>query len=74
MKSLLTFKNFELSGIFYKSPSNFNYWYNFGFLAMFCLILQMLTGIILSMFYKADILIAHVLVISITMNYTMVDF
>ena len=38
----------------------------FGFLAMFCLILQMLTGIILSMFYKADILIAHVLVVSIT--------
>jgi hypothetical protein len=34
----------------------------------------MLTGIILSMFYKADILVAHVLVISITMSYIMVDF
>lgn len=60
----------KISGIFYKSPSNFNYWYNFGFLSMFFLLLQIITGIFLAMFYSANIEVAFGLVItSTTENY-----
>ncbi|MGA2562524.1 MAG: cytochrome bc complex cytochrome b subunit [Steroidobacteraceae bacterium] len=36
----------------YYAPKNFNFWYFFGFLAMFVLVLQLVTGIFLTMFYK----------------------
>lgn len=56
----------KISGIFYKSPTNFNYWYNFGFLSMFFLLLQIVTGIVLAMFYNANIEVAFGVVISTT--------
>jgi ubiquinol-cytochrome c reductase cytochrome b subunit len=36
----------------YYAPKNFNFWYFFGSLALFVLVLQLLTGIFLTMFYK----------------------
>lgn len=36
----------------YPTPRNLNYWWNFGFLAGFVLVLQMATGIVLAMHYQ----------------------
>ena len=36
----------------YYAPKNFNFWYFFGSLAMMVLVLQILTGIFLTMHYK----------------------
>ncbi len=38
----------------YPVPRNLNYWWNFGVLAGFCLVLQIVTGIILAMHYAAN--------------------
>jgi len=38
----------------YYAPKNFNFWYYFGSLAIFVLVLQIVTGIFLTMHYKAD--------------------
>ena len=38
----------------YYAPKNFNVWYLFGSLAMLVLVLQIVTGIFLSMHYKPD--------------------
>jgi len=38
----------------YYAPKNFNFWYYFGSLALFVLVLQILTGIFLTMHYKPD--------------------
>ena len=35
----------------YPTPINFNYWYNFGSLALVCLLLQFITGIFLATAY-----------------------
>ena len=40
----------QLTG--YYAPKNFNFWYFFGFIALAVLVLQLLTGIFLTMFYK----------------------
>jgi quinol-cytochrome oxidoreductase complex cytochrome b subunit len=40
--------------IFYPAPSNLNYFWNFGFYAGLCLVIQILTGIFLSMYYVSD--------------------
>ena len=40
----------QLTG--YYAPKNFNIWYFFGSLALFVLVLQLVTGIFLTMFYK----------------------
>ena len=42
----------DLTG--YPTPRNLSYWWNFGFLAGFVLVLQILSGIFLAMHYKAD--------------------
>ncbi len=42
----------------YYAPKNFNFWYIFGSLAMFVLVLQIVTGIILVMHYKPDATLA----------------
>jgi len=39
----------------YLSPSNFTYMWSLGSMALFCLIIQIISGLFLSMFYKADI-------------------
>ncbi|WP_426101743.1 cytochrome b [Massilia sp. TSP1-1-2] len=38
----------------YYAPKNFNFWYLFGSLAMLILVLQIVTGIFLTMHYKPD--------------------
>lgn len=50
---LTSFVKHELTG--YPTPRNLSYWWNFGFLAGFVLVLQVATGIFLAMHYKADI-------------------
>src|SRR5260221_2367923 len=38
----------------YYAPKNFNFWYYFGSLALFVVLLQIVTGIVLTMNYKPD--------------------
>ena len=38
----------------YYAPKNFNFWYYFGSLAMLVLVIQLITGIFLTMSYKPD--------------------
>jgi ubiquinol-cytochrome c reductase cytochrome b subunit len=38
----------------YWTPKNFNFWYYFGSLALLVLVIQLLSGIFLTMHYKAD--------------------
>ncbi|MCL4748438.1 MAG: cytochrome b N-terminal domain-containing protein, partial [Burkholderiaceae bacterium] len=38
----------------YYAPMNFNFWYFFGSLAILMLVVQILTGILLTMHYKPD--------------------
>ncbi|TAN49103.1 MAG: cytochrome b [Methylococcaceae bacterium] len=42
----------------YYAPKNFNFWYFFGSLAMLVLVLQLLTGLWLTMHYKPDATLA----------------
>ena len=42
----------------YYAPKNFNWWYVFGSLAMFVLVMQIVTGIFLTMHYKPDAALA----------------
>ncbi len=42
----------------YYSPKNFNFWYFFGSLALLVLVIQIVTGIFLAMFYKPDAALA----------------
>ncbi|MEW6313203.1 MAG: cytochrome b N-terminal domain-containing protein [Pseudomonadota bacterium] len=53
---LTSFVKHELTE--YPTPRNLSYWWNFGFLAGFVLVLQIATGIFLAMHYKADINLA----------------
>lgn len=53
---LTTFIRKEFSA--YPTPRNLSYWWNFGFLAGFLLVLQIVSGIFLAMHYKADIAMA----------------
>ena len=42
----------------YYAPKNFNFWYYFGSLAMVVLVLQIVTGLFLTMHYKPDAALA----------------
>ena len=42
----------------YYAPKNFNIWYAFGALAMLVLVIQIVTGIFLTMHYKPDVALA----------------
>ncbi len=42
----------------YPTPRNLSYWWNFGFLAGFVLVLQIATGLFLAMHYKPDVNLA----------------
>ena len=53
IKRLNIFKEIYHSGIIYPTPININWWWNFGFLAAICLIIQIVTGIFLAMHYIA---------------------
>lgn len=61
----LLFWIFRTSGIFYISPSNFNYWYNFGVIALYALFAQIITGILLAMFYNPSASLAFASIINI---------
>jgi quinol-cytochrome oxidoreductase complex cytochrome b subunit len=55
----------------YPTPSNLSYFWNFGFLALVCLVFQIITGIILAMHYvpHADLAFASVEHIMRDVNY-----
>src|ERR1700733_12460104 len=40
------------SGVDYPTPRNLNYWYTFGGILSFCLVVQIVTGIVLAMHYN----------------------
>ncbi len=42
----------------YYAPKNFNFWYYFGSLALLVLVMQIVTGIFLTMHYKPDVKLA----------------
>jgi quinol-cytochrome oxidoreductase complex cytochrome b subunit len=44
--------------IFYKTPTNLTYWLNFGVLSLYFLIMQIITGLFLAMYYDPSILYA----------------
>nr|YP_010270146.1 cytochrome b [Karenia caelatata]UJX86995.1 cytochrome b [Karenia caelatata] len=50
------FKIINNSLIDFPAPSNLSYWWNFGSLLGMCLIIQIMTGLFLSMHYNADII------------------
>lgn len=50
---------FKVSGIFYLSPSNVSYAWNFGFLALIFLGSQIVSGIFLAMFYNPSAFLAY---------------
>ena len=57
------YKSFELlkaknTLIFYKTPTNLTYWWNFGVLSLYFLIIQIITGLFLAMYYDPSILYA----------------
>lgn len=39
----------------YFTPANLSYYWNFGFLALFCLVFQIITGIVLAMHYTPHV-------------------
>jgi ubiquinol-cytochrome c reductase cytochrome b subunit len=44
----------------YPTPSNLSYWWNFGFLAAMCLVVQIVTGIFLAMHYTPHVDLAFI--------------
>ncbi len=66
MEKLLTWidERFPLTKVWeehlskYYAPKNFNFWYYFGSLALLVLVLQIVTGIFLTMHYKPDTTLA----------------
>ena len=50
---------FKTGFLYYKSPTNQTYWWNFGGLALYFLIVQIITGILLAMFYDPSILYSY---------------
>nr|YP_010417403.1 cytochrome b [Oxyodes scrobiculata]USF12101.1 cytochrome b [Oxyodes scrobiculata] len=57
-KSNPIFKIINGSLVDLPSPSNISYWWNFGSLLALCLIIQILTGLFLTMYYTANIELA----------------
>lgn len=49
----------KLTGLFYLSPTNTTYAWNFGFLALILLVAQILTGVFLAMFYNPSASLAY---------------
>ena len=52
------FLKIKHSYLFYKTPTNLTYWWNFGVLSLYFLVIQVLTGVFLAMFYDPSILYA----------------
>lgn len=53
IKKYTIFSTLYHSGIVYPTPINISWWWNFGFLAALCLVIQIITGIFLAMHYIA---------------------
>jgi len=53
------------TGIFYLSPTNTTYAWNFGFLALIFLLMQIITGIVLAMFYNPSASLAYEIIMYI---------
>ena len=49
----------KITGIFYLSPTNTTYAWNFGFLSLMFLLLQIITGVVLAMFYNPSAELAY---------------
>lgn len=49
----------KITGLFYLSPTNTTYAWNFGFLALVLLVAQILTGVFLAMFYNPSASLAY---------------
>ncbi len=49
--SNILIKTIHHSGVSYPVPINLTYWWNFGVLALVCLVIQLITGIFLAMHY-----------------------
>jgi len=58
-KRSLLFIIAKITGIFYDSPTNTSYAWNFGFLALIFLMMQIVTGILLAMFYNPSAQLAY---------------
>lgn len=43
------------SGVVFPTPKNLNYWWTFGGILMFCLVVQIVTGVILTMHYTPHV-------------------
>nr|AWV83183.1 cytochrome b [Auritibicen japonicus] len=50
------FKMINNSLVDFPAPANLSYWWNFGSLLGLCLVIQIMTGLFLSMHYNADIM------------------
>jgi ubiquinol-cytochrome c reductase cytochrome b subunit len=55
----------KISAIFYQSPPNLNYWWNFGSLSFYFLIIQIVTGIFLAMFYNPSAYLAYYIIMEL---------
>lgn len=55
----LLFSKLKLSWLYYKSPPNQSYWWNFGGLSLYFLLVQILTGLFLAMYYDPSILYSY---------------
>lgn len=55
-------------GTIYSAPANFTYMWSFGSMALYCLVVQLLTGIFLAMHYKSGTEMAYMSVIYIMME------
>lgn len=60
VKSNFLIKSLYYAGINHTTPSNLSYFWNFGSLALLCLVIQIITGVLLAMHYTADISLAFV--------------
>lgn len=63
-KSLL-FWIIKISGLFYDTPVNLNYWWNFGVLSLYFLLSQIVTGIVLAMFYNPNSVLAFTIIMDL---------
>ena len=50
----------------YPTPKNLNYWWTFGGILTFCLVTQIITGLVLAMHYVADTKLAFASVSPVT--------
>jgi ubiquinol-cytochrome c reductase cytochrome b subunit len=55
----LEFLKIKSTSLYYKSPTNQTYWWNFGALALYFLVVQLFTGVLLAMYYDPSILFSY---------------